>query len=107
MTSEPTTIPYSKKCFILGDFWLNYKDEEDFEDFVEYNDIGLPISYYLAEGLITELSPLGEQYIIETCDMFLALIDVTEDEADGLIDINLDAVMDLSESKKNQSNPEV
>jgi hypothetical protein len=95
------------KSGLMAELWMNYRDDKNFSDFFGYNDIGLPISYYLAEGLITELSPLGEQYIIETCDMFLALIDVTEDEADGLIDINLDAVMDLSESKKNQSNPEV
>jgi len=95
------------KSGLMAELWMNYRDDKNFSDFFGYNDIGSPISYYLAEGLITELSPLGEQYIIETCDMFLALIDVTEDEADGLIDINLDAVMDLSESKKNQSNPEV
>jgi len=95
------------KSGLMAELWMNYRDDKNFSDFFGYTDIGLPISYYLAEGLITELSPLGEQYIIETCDMFLALIDVTEDEADGLIDINLDAVMDLSESKKNQSNPEV
>ena len=95
------------KSGLMAELWMKYRDDKNFSDFFGYNDIGLPISYYLAEGLITELSPLGEQYIIETCDMFLALIDVTEDEADGLIDINLDAVMDLSESKKNQSNPEV
>jgi len=95
------------KSGLMAELWMNYRDDKNFSDFFGYNDIGLPISYYLAEGLITELSPLGEQYIIETCDMFLALIDVTEDEADGLIDINLDAVMDLSESKKNQSNPEI
>ena len=91
----------------MAELWMNYRDDKNFSDFFGYNDIGLPISYYLAEGLITELSPLGEQYIMETCDMFLAMLEVTEDDVDSLVDINLDAVLKLSTEKKDQSNPEV
>jgi hypothetical protein len=95
------------KSGIMAELWMNYRDDKNFSDFFGYNDIGLPISYYLAEGLITELSPLGEQYIMETCDMFLAMLDVTEEDVDSLVDINLDAVLKLSTEKKDQSNPEV
>jgi hypothetical protein len=95
------------KSGIMAELWMNYRDDKNFSDFFGYNDIGLPISYYLAEGLITELSPLGEQYIMETCDMFLAMLEVTEDDVDSLVDINLDAVLKLSTEKKDQSNPEV
>lgn len=93
------------KSGIMAELWMNYRDDKNFSDFFGYNDIGLPISYYLAEGLITELSPLGEQYIMETCDMFLAMLEVTEDDVDSLVDINLDAVLKLSTEKKDQSNP--
>jgi len=95
------------KSGIMAELWMNYRDDKNFSDFFGYNDIGLPISYYLAEGLITELSPLGEQYILETCDMFLAMLDVSEEDVDSLVDINLDAVLKLSTEKKDQSNPEV
>lgn len=95
------------KSGIMAELWMNYRDDKNFSDFFGYNDIGLPISYYLAEGLITELTPLGEQYILETCDMFLAMLEVTEEDVDSLVDINLDAVLKLSTEKKDQSNPEV
>jgi len=95
------------KSGIMAELWMNYRDDKNFSDFFGYNDIGLPISYYLAEGLITELSPLGEQYIMETCDMFLALIGVTEEDVDSLVDINLDSVMELSTDKKDKPNPEL
>ena len=95
------------KSGIMAELWMNYRDDKNFSDFFGYNDIGLPISYYLAEGLITELSPLGEQYILETCDMFLAMLDVSEEDVDSLVDINLDAVLKLSTEKKDQPNPEV
>lgn len=93
------------KSGLMAELWMNYRDDKNFSDFFGYNDIGLPISYYLAEGLITELSPLGEQYILETCDMFLALIGVTEEDVDSLVDINLDSVMELSTDKKDKPNP--
>jgi hypothetical protein len=95
------------KSGIMAELWMNYRDDKNFSDFFGYNDIGLPMSYYLAEGLITELSPLGEQYIMESCDMFLAMLEVTEDDVDSLIDISLDAVLKLSMEKKEQPNPEV
>lgn len=95
------------KSGIMAELWMNYRDDKNFSDFFGYNDIGLPMSYYLAEGLITELSPLGEQYIMESCDMFLAMLEVTEDDVDSLIDINLDAVLKLSMEKKEKPNPEV
>jgi hypothetical protein len=44
---------------------------------------------------------------MESCDMFLAMLEVTEDDVDSLIDINLDAVLKLSMEKKEQPNPEV
>jgi hypothetical protein len=95
------------KSGIMAELWMNYRDDKNFSDFFGYNDIGLPISYYLAEGLITELSPLGEQYIMESCDMFLAMVDVTEDEAESLIDITLDAIMQLSIEKGQQPKPKL
>jgi hypothetical protein len=95
------------KSGIMAELWMNYRDDKNFSDFFGYNDIGLPMSYYLAEGLITELSPLGEQYIMESCDMFLAMLEVTEDDVDSLIDISLDAVLKLSMEKKEQPKPEL
>lgn len=94
------------KSGLMAELWMNYRDDKNFSDFFGYNDIGLPISYYLAEGLITELTPLGEQYIMETCDMFLALIGVTEEDVDSLVDINLDEVMKIS-ADKDKPNPEL
>ena len=64
MTSEPTNTPYSSKCMILSEFWLNYRDEEGFEDFIEYNDLALPLSFAIAENII-ESTPVAEIYILE------------------------------------------
>jgi len=86
--SENSTTPFSNKCQILAELWMNYRDDEEFLDFVEYNDIGLPFAYGLAEGLITKLSLTGEQLINETWDLFLAGLEIEDIGFD-----NLDAVL--------------
>jgi hypothetical protein len=69
---------YSDKTEILADLWLNYRHDEEFQDFVEYNDIGLPLAYAIANGIVKN-TDLAEGYIVETFDLLLAGLDVDED----------------------------
>ena len=90
------------KTGALASLWLEFKEDNDFADFIKYNDIGLPMAYYIAEGLVADLTPLGEQYIIETFDMLLKLIDVTEVEIDEVLeDKTLAAILMLGYNKRN------
>ena len=89
------------KAGILGQLWIDYRDNEDFSVFIEYNDIGLPLSYVVAEGLVPALTPVGEDYINETIDMFFKLLEITEQEVDMLPKINLDSVLVFAHEKKN------
>jgi hypothetical protein len=90
------------KTGALASLWLEFKEDNDFADFIKYNDIGLPMAYYVAEGLVADLTPLGEQYIIETFDMLLKLIDVTEVEIDEVLeDKTLAAILMLGYNKRN------
>ena len=89
------------KAGILGQLWIDYRDNEDFSVFMEYNDIGLPLSYVVAEGLVTALTPVGEDYINETIEMFFKLLEITEQEVDMLPKINLDSVLVFAHEKKN------
>ena len=34
-------------CAILGELWMDYKSDKYFKDFIEYNDIGLPIAFLI------------------------------------------------------------
>ena len=76
-------VEFSDKCGILGELWVNYKDDKslgDFMDFIEYNDIGLPLAYGVAEGLIREVTPLGEDYIKESFAMLIGGLELEEHE---------------------------
>jgi hypothetical protein len=79
---------FENKINILSDLWLNYRDDEDFEDFITYNDIGLPIAFALSEGIVkgTEIS---DKFINETFDLLLTGLEMedTEEGYDTLEDI--------------------
>ena len=46
---------FSTKTAILADLWINYRDEGEFEDFIEYNDLGLPLAYLINTELLIVL----------------------------------------------------
>ena len=80
---------FSSKCEILGDLWLSYKGDDAFEDFMEYNDIGLPIAYAISAGLV-KAEPQGELYVNETWDLLLDSLGADEsveyESLDDLLD---------------------
>jgi hypothetical protein len=81
----PTTT-FDNKALILGQLWVNYKAEDEWVDFFVYNDLGLPLAFAYAEGIIGYTIKL-EQYINETWVLFL--------EGLGLEDTGFDTVEDM------------
>jgi hypothetical protein len=69
--------PFDTICNILADLWMNYKYDDEFEDFIEYNDLGLPLAYLLSEE-IAKPNDLGVKYVEETWLLFLASLDVED-----------------------------
>ena len=67
------TTDFSNKVTILAELWMNYRDDDELRDFMEYNDLGLPMAYLLMNELVlpTEKSEL---YINETFDLILCNI---------------------------------
>lgn len=75
---------FSSKCSILGEIWEDHREDKEFVDFVEYNDLGLPLGYLNSEGLAVPTSD-GIRYIEETFDLFLSSLNV---EDTGFNDLN-------------------
>ena len=65
------------KCKILGEFWIDYREDEALEDFMEYNDIGLPLAYLISTDIV-DMSPKAEVYIDETWHLFLASLELED-----------------------------
>jgi hypothetical protein len=78
---------FEAQTSILADLWMDYRGDEEFKDFIEYNDLGLPLAYAVSSGIV-EPSPLAKQYIEETFSLLLASVNINEDLGyDSLDDI--------------------
>ena len=52
---------------------MNYRDDEEFQDFVRYSDLGLPLAYSAsAEIIFVEPDDPAGEVINETWDLLLA-----------------------------------
>ena len=87
MTKKPTT-PFSNRCDILAELWVEYKNDTEFEDFMEYNDIGLPLAYCISTGIVSS-SPRAEMFIDETFNIFLEGLEREDEGFETLSDILL------------------
>lgn len=72
-----TNTDFSSRCNILGDLWVNYKQDDNFGDFIEYNDIGLPLAFCISQGIV-EATDMATNYVNETWDLFLEGLDVKD-----------------------------
>lgn len=89
---EDNTTPFSNQVLILAELWMNYRDDEEFKDFIEYNDLGLPLAYGVANNLIESLSDTGITMVGETWDLLLGGLGVEDtgfEYLDDLLDTGL------------------
>lgn len=69
---------FKTKCAILAEIWLNYRDDEEFQDFCEYNDLGLPLAYALDSNIV-EATETAKAFVEETFELLLAGLDIEKD----------------------------
>ncbi len=74
------------KLSILSQLWLDYRDDEEFTDFIEYNDLGLPLAYAISNDIV-KITPTAEKFVAETFDLLLAALDVEDDGFETLEDV--------------------
>lgn len=72
-------MEFETKCLILSDLWINYKEDEALEDFVTYNDLGLPLAYFINTDLV---KPNEEAfpYIDETYDLLVEALGLDKND---------------------------
>ena len=74
---------FENKITILAELWMNYRDDEDLQDFIEYNDLGLPLAYFLMNEIVMP-SQQAVVYIDETYNLFIASLGVEDREWESL-----------------------
>jgi hypothetical protein len=68
---------FSNQIKILAELYSNYKDDKGFADFIEFNDLGLPLAYFANEGLAT-LSEDAMRYVAETFELFIGSLGIED-----------------------------
>ncbi|MCF8135167.1 MAG: hypothetical protein K9J32_06700 [Synechococcus lacustris] len=85
------TTTFENRALILGQLWLRLGSDSEWIDFFQYNDLGLPLAFSYAEGIINH-TPTLEQYINETWDLLIEGLDVEDtgfDNLEELLDLDL------------------
>jgi hypothetical protein len=77
---------FENQASILAKLYMNYQDDVQFEDFVEYNDVGLPLAYLMSEGLSIPTDD-GVRYIQETWELFLGGLNIEDTGFETLEDV--------------------
>ena len=74
---------FDNKITILAELWMNYRDDNELKDFIEYNDLGLPMAYFLMNEIVlpTESTHI---YINETYDLLLGALGAEDKEWESL-----------------------
>ena len=75
--TENQNTPFSNVCEILADLWINYRHDSELKDFIEYNDIGLPLAFAISNDFATA-TELGQKFIQETFELLLSSLDVED-----------------------------
>jgi hypothetical protein len=77
---------FDVKCEILGDLWIEYKGDPQFEDFISYNDLGLPLAFAIFTGVVIS-TPKAQVFVEETFELLLEALSKTDEGFDSLEDI--------------------
>jgi hypothetical protein len=88
MSEDKEVTGFESRCSILADLWMNYRHDEEFQDFVEYNDMGLPLAFMASEDLATPRSR-GIAIINETFELLLSTLEVEDTGFESLEDLML------------------
>jgi hypothetical protein len=70
-------------CAILAELWNDYREEEEWAQFAEENDIGLFLAYMMQEGYVRGdgLTSAAKAHISDTWDVLCYTIDANPDVA--------------------------
>lgn len=86
--TNSTPTPFANRCDILADLWIDYKGDAQFQDFIQYNDLGLPLAYAISGGIV-DSTPISEGFVNETFELLLEALGLTDQGFESLSDIVL------------------
>jgi hypothetical protein len=78
--SDKLITPYSNRCAILSELWMEYRDDETFAELLEYGDLAFPLAFAVHEG-VADSNTLIQEYIDEVWELLLAKLELEDSGA--------------------------
>jgi hypothetical protein len=75
--SDNKETTFDDKCNILAELWIDYRDEEDLQEFISYSDLGLPLAFAIVENLVTP-TPRAKELIVESFALLLGSLEIED-----------------------------
>ena len=75
--SELSYQDFQGKCKVLAELWFHYREDDEFKDFIEYNDLGLPLAYAIHNGIVS-ITNKATKFVDETFDLLLTALEVED-----------------------------
>ena len=101
MANESGNTTNEAKASILSELWLNYRADEEFSDFIAYNDLALPLAFAVDAGIV-EMNPKIRAFIDECWDLLLAGLDITDTGFE-----TLDEMLESEQNRDMMNNPKL
>ena len=95
---SPNKIDFFRKTLILSQVFQNRNEDNGWDDFAEYNDLGLPLAHASYNELAV-LTDEGKKYVEETYDMLLTGLDLITEEEKECDYVDLQDVINAWETK--------
>ena len=77
---------FDNKVNILSELWMGYRFEPEFSDFVDYNDLGLPLSFLVSEQLVKP-TERAKAMVEESYSLLLAALEKPDGDYESLDDL--------------------
>lgn len=90
--AEQNETTFENKASILADLWIAYRYDEEFQEFFEFADLGLPLAYVIANDIV-KATPEAEKFVNEVWDLLLVSLQVQDtgfETIGGLFDAQID-----------------
>lgn len=69
---------FETRCSILSQVWQTQRNNTQWQDFFDYNDVGLPLAFVLDEKIVTA-SDISIRYIDETFELLVETLGLSDD----------------------------
>jgi hypothetical protein len=78
MTNNKSETFFSR-CEILAELWVEYRDDDQFKDFIAHQDIGLPLAYVISNEIVKP-TKIAKDYVNETFELFAVALGLEVDD---------------------------